>query len=77
MMTAPARSQLQALQPRNATEELLAQLWSEMLGVERIGVHQDFFALGGHSLLAERLVEWLRGRGLAVPVRALFEATAG
>jgi len=41
--------------PRNPAEAALAALWSEVLGVERIGVHDDFFALGGHSLLAVRL----------------------
>lgn len=41
--------------PRTATEEVLVQLWSEALRLERVGVHDDFFALGGHSLLAARL----------------------
>jgi tyrocidine synthetase-3 len=42
--------------PRNATEATLASLWSELLGIERIGVHDDFFALGGDSIQAVRLV---------------------
>ncbi|MGQ0592974.1 MAG: non-ribosomal peptide synthetase family protein [Gammaproteobacteria bacterium] len=42
--------------PRNPTEEVLAQIWSETLGVERVGIHDNFFQLGGHSILAVQLV---------------------
>ena len=41
--------------PRNEFEKQLASIWSEVLGVERIGVHDDFFSIGGHSLLAVKL----------------------
>ncbi|HEX8431868.1 MAG TPA: condensation domain-containing protein, partial [Longimicrobium sp.] len=62
--------------PRTATEEALATLWSEVLGVARIGAHDDFFALGGHSLRATQLVSRVRGVfGVELPVRALFEAS--
>jgi acyl carrier protein len=62
------------LAPRNETEKLLAQLWSELLGVERIGVHQDFFALGGHSLLAVEVVWKIRELLSAdVSLKTLFE----
>jgi amino acid adenylation domain-containing protein len=55
-------------------ETLLADLWSELLGVERIGRGDSFFTLGGHSLLAVRLVSRVRQMGHAVDVAALFES---
>ncbi|MEO7330659.1 MAG: amino acid adenylation domain-containing protein, partial [Minicystis sp.] len=69
------RTALAGAEPRSPLEELLAGIWSELLGVPEIGIHDDFFALGGHSLLATRMLS----RVLAVlpvelPLRALFEA---
>ncbi|MFJ4348947.1 non-ribosomal peptide synthase/polyketide synthase [Pseudomonas sp. NPDC089401] len=59
--------------PEGETETLLAALWCELLGVERVGRHDNFFALGGHSLLAVTLTSRLREQGLDADVRALFE----
>ncbi|MES2821424.1 MAG: amino acid adenylation domain-containing protein [Pseudomonadota bacterium] len=60
--------------PRNERESLLAGLWAEVLGVERVGLDDHFFELGGHSLTATRLISRLRSAlGLEVPVRALFQ----
>ncbi len=46
--------------PRNPVQEVLAGIWSELLGVERVGVDDDFFQLGGHSLLVARLAARVR-----------------
>jgi len=60
--------------PASELERVLAALWQELLGVQEIGVHDDFFALGGHSMLAARLLARVRERfDLDVPVLTLFE----
>ncbi|WP_214322206.1 non-ribosomal peptide synthetase [Nonomuraea sediminis] len=61
--------------PRGDAEELVADVYGEVLGVARVGALDDFFALGGHSLTAMRVVARLRAAvGLEVPIRALFAA---
>ena len=58
--------------PRTQTERKLAQIWEQVLKVERVGRHDNFFELGGHSLLAVTLIERMRQHGLYVDVRLLF-----
>ncbi len=60
--------------PRNPSEELLAAIWSEVLGVETIAVEDDFFALSGHSLLATQVAFRVREAfGVELPLVRLFE----
>ena len=62
--------------PRDPIEALLAEIWAGVLGLERVGALDDFFALGGHSLLATQVVSRVREAcGVDLPLRALFEAT--
>ena len=60
--------------PVGEIEEALAEIWAELLGVERVGRHDDFFALGGHSLLAVQVVSRVRRvMEVEVALGAVFE----
>ncbi|EGH74603.1 condensation domain-containing protein, partial [Pseudomonas syringae] len=58
--------------PCGTVERALAEIWQELLGVERVGRHDHFFELGGHSLLAVSLMGRMRQAGLSADVRMLF-----
>jgi amino acid adenylation domain-containing protein len=59
--------------PRTPLEETVAQIWCHVLGIERIGVEDDFFALGGHSLLATQVVAQVRSDfAVDLPLHSLF-----
>ncbi|MDY4350970.1 amino acid adenylation domain-containing protein, partial [Pectobacterium brasiliense] len=58
--------------PQGNIEIMLAALWQDLLGLERVGRHDRFFALGGHSLLAVQLLNRLDKAGISVPLATLF-----
>ena len=61
--------------PRDETEAKLARIWSEVLCVETVGAHDNFFRLGGHSLLALQVMARVRdGFHADLPLRVLFES---
>jgi amino acid adenylation domain-containing protein len=60
--------------PRTPTEEIVAGIWTRLLKIKQVGIHDDFFALGGHSLLATQLVARMRKVfHVEVPLRQFFE----
>jgi amino acid adenylation domain-containing protein len=70
------REKAKYVAPRTLTEEIIAAIWVSILGLEEIGINDDFFALGGHSLLLARVMSRVRDMlGVAVPMRVLFEAS--
>lgn len=61
--------------PSNKTEQIIADIWRQILGVEQVGIYDSFFDLGGHSLLATRLVAQLRESfNIDFPLQKFFEA---
>jgi acyl carrier protein len=62
------------VQPQTSTAQTLAEMWRELLSVDQISIHDNFFDLGGHSLLATRLAARIREvLKIEVPLRSLFE----
>ncbi len=70
----PAPGRTEFVPPDSPTEQVVAQIWAEVLGADRIGLHDDFFVLGGHSLRAVAVASRLRAAfDCPVGVRDLFE----
>jgi acyl carrier protein len=64
--------------PRTEMETVIADIWRQVLGVDRVGVYDNFFDLGGHSLLAMQVVARLEKKiGLRVQPREMFVQTLG
>jgi amino acid adenylation domain-containing protein/non-ribosomal peptide synthase protein (TIGR01720 family) len=59
--------------PQTDNEHILAAIWAEVLGVERVGRQDHFFELGGDSIVALKVVSRIRQQGLQLPLKALFE----
>ncbi len=69
-----SRREAEFVAPRDAVEEEIATIWADLLGVEQVGVFDDFFALGGHSLLATQAIMRIRRAHANIPLRALLAA---
>jgi hypothetical protein len=60
--------------PRSAAEKVVAEVWKKVLGIERVGVYDNFFVIGGHSLLATQVLAQIRAIfQVDVPVHHLFQ----
>ncbi|PYS88536.1 MAG: hypothetical protein DMF64_20235, partial [Acidobacteria bacterium] len=59
--------------PRTPVEGVLASIWAEVLGVEQIGIHDNFFALGGDSIRSIQVLALAKGRGLSFSLQQLFQ----
>jgi pristinamycin I synthase 3 and 4 len=62
-------------EPRSETERVLAGIWAELLMVERVGIHDNFFIIGGHSLIAARVATRMNESfNVDIPLRRMFES---
>lgn len=69
----PSRSTDNFVPPHTPTQEVLAAIWAEVLGLEQVGIHDNFFALGGHSLLATQVISRMRSTlQVELPLQNLF-----
>jgi amino acid adenylation domain-containing protein len=71
-----SRFENRAIAPRTPVESVLANIFTEVLGLKRVGIYDNFFELGGHSLLATQLVSRVRDAlQVELPLRSVFEAS--
>jgi amino acid adenylation domain-containing protein len=69
------RGQLDYVAPSSPTEIILAGIWANVLKLDKVGIHDNFFAMGGHSLLATQMMSRARQElGIDLPLRTIFEA---
>jgi amino acid adenylation domain-containing protein len=62
------------IHPRTPFEKLLAEIWGQILDLDKVGVYDDFFELGGHSMLVIQLIAWVRRDfGVELAMREVFE----
>ncbi len=78
-LPAPTQARFEAeetfVAPRTPVEQTLAEIWSQILGVEQVGIHDDFFKIGGHSLLATQVMSRVRDTlDIQLPLQDLFKA---
>ncbi|NEP36781.1 phosphopantetheine-binding protein, partial [Moorena sp. SIO3B2] len=60
--------------PQTETQKVLAEIWKEVLGIEQVGIHDNFFDLGGHSLMATQVVSRVRQTfGMELLLQSLFK----
>ncbi|CDG80827.1 non-ribosomal peptide synthetase [Janthinobacterium agaricidamnosum] len=70
-----SRSEAAYVAPATPVEQALAAIWAEVLGLDKVGAQDNFFALGGHSLLATQVMSKVRvAFGAELPLRVMFEA---
>ncbi|KAF8956659.1 hypothetical protein BGZ46_002342, partial [Entomortierella lignicola] len=61
--------------PQGTIESAISNIWADLLGISKVGRHDDFFMIGGHSLLAMKMISWIRSvLGFEISLRTVFEA---
>src|SRR5207237_4325252 len=58
---------------RNEIEELLVQVWQEVLGLEQVGIHDNFFELGGDSIVSIQVIARMRQQGVKFRLKEMFQ----
>src|SRR5256884_1783599 len=71
---APRAEAQEETAPRTSVEQMLTEIWSQVLRLPQVGIHDNFFALGGDSILSLSLIAQARRAGLQLTVKQLFQA---